>query len=226
MGITKFTLKKIQPLLKWGFDYYLSKPRKYKFKGLNLQVYPSVFHPGFFYSTKIFINFLNTINLKGKTVLELGCGSGMISLFLSRKSAVVTATDINKTAVENTKKNAELNRLKLEVIESDLFEKVDGNQFDCIIINPPYYPKKPQNEKEMAWFCGEDHEYFQKLFNQMNEFKLAKTSIYMILCEGCDLDRIKSIGNHFKFGFELVHDIKKDGEWNYIFKISQNQGMK
>lgn len=42
----------------------------------------------------------------GESVLEIGCGSGIVSLHCAKAGATVTAGDINPVAVELTKRNA------------------------------------------------------------------------------------------------------------------------
>src|SRR4051812_3303883 len=88
---------------------YLSKTRTYSWKGITLQIPPEVFHPGFFTSTKILLHFIKHKKFKGNSVLELGAGSGLISIYTAKKGAIVSATDINTVAINILKKNAALN---------------------------------------------------------------------------------------------------------------------
>ena len=92
------------PILKTGLKLYYNKPRKYKYKGIIIIIHPDVFPPQLTLSTKILLDYISDINLKEKTFLELGCGSGIISLFANKKGAKVTASDINKTALEYLEK--------------------------------------------------------------------------------------------------------------------------
>ncbi len=57
-----------------------------------------------------------------KRVYDLGCGSGILTLFWAKLGAEVTALDYNPLCVKVTKKNLELNNLKGEVIEGDVRE--------------------------------------------------------------------------------------------------------
>ena len=81
-------------------------------------------------------------DLKG---LEIGVGSGIISITLLKKlkNLNMTAIDINEYALKISKKNAEnlgvADRLKL--IKSDLFKSVT-DRYDFIISNPPYIDEK------------------------------------------------------------------------------------
>ena len=94
-------------------------------------------------------------------------------------------------------------------------------QFDYIIINPPYYPKKAQSREEEAWFCGSNFEYFQKLFSTLGNQLKIDSEVYMILSEDCELEKIKEIASEFGFEFNLALETKKWGEANYIFSISK-----
>ncbi|MEM5814683.1 MAG: Rossmann-like fold-containing protein, partial [Candidatus Aenigmatarchaeota archaeon] len=94
--------------------------------------------------------------IKGKDVLEMGCGCGVISLILAKNGNTVTAVDIDQKAVDATIENAMNNRLKLKVIKSDLFRNVKG-RFDYILFNFPYLPEAITDENR-AWAVGEDIE--------------------------------------------------------------------
>src|SRR6476620_8158278 len=121
---------------------YLSKTRIYRYKDIRLSVAPEVFHPGFFSSTQLLLQYISKLPLQGKRFLEPGCGSGLISILAAKNGAMVTATDINPVAVEYLKKNSSQNKVDLEIIRSDLFNNIPEQQFDIIAINPPYYKKQ------------------------------------------------------------------------------------
>src|SRR5689334_6475923 len=107
-------LKQItHPFLKLGLKWYYRKPRNFSYGGITVKVHPEVFPPHLTLSTKILLDFIKPKELTGKTFLELGCGSGIISLLASRKGANVTATDINKTALSFLETNAAANQLSL-----------------------------------------------------------------------------------------------------------------
>ena len=215
-------LKKItHPFLKVGLKLFYLKPREYVYDKIKVQVHPNVFPPQLTLSTKILLDFIAPLDLRQKTFLELGCGSGIISLFATKKGAITTSTDINQTALNYLKKSAHKNHLALEIINSDLFNSLTKRTFEYIVINPPYYPKTPKNIKEKAWFCGEDFEYFRKLFKQIPNHITKNTSIYMILSEDCDIESIKRISLQSNLNFETVLEKKVYGEINYIFKINK-----
>ena len=215
----KFIKKISHPFLKFITKIWHSKPRKYSYKGINVLVHPEVFPPHYTISTKILLDFVDGLEIENKTFLELGCGSGIISLFAASKGAIVTATDINDKAIEYLKTSSTQHNLPLTILHSDLFSELHHQYFEYIFINPPYYPKTPKNQKEQAWFCGENFEYFKKLFFQLSN-RNKKETIYMILSEDCDLLKIKAIANKYNFKLKLIFEKKVLQEKNYIFKIS------
>jgi len=215
-----FFKKIIFPLFKIGFDKYYKKPRKYTYESIEVLVHPEVFPPHFTISTKILLDFLKPLDLNNKLFLELGCGSGIISLFAASKKAIVTASDINKVAIDALKKASIQNNLKLTILYSDLFDKIKQQTFDYIIINPPFYPKTPQNDKERAWFCGGNFEYFEKLFMQIPQY--IAPNIWMILSEDCEIEYIKKLAIKNGLTFELILEKSVILEKNYIFKIKKS----
>lgn len=74
----------------------------------------------------------------GKTVLDIGCGSGILSiasLLLGAESAV--GVDIDPLAVKTARENGELNGFtepKFTVFEGNLVDKVSG-KFDVVVAN-------------------------------------------------------------------------------------------
>lgn len=214
-----FIKKIIYPFLKFGLKFYYLKPRKYCYEEICIKVHPDVFPPQLTFSTKILLDFIKPIDFNNKTFLELGCGSGIISLYASKKRAIVTASDVNKTALDYLEQNAKTNNLKIVTILSNLFESIKENYFDFIIVNPPYYPRKPKNIKEKAWFCGENFEYFEKLFSQLTKVKFD--NFYMILSEDCEIETIKKIAVKNEFEFNLVFQKNSAIETNFIFRIKK-----
>ena len=184
-------------------------------------VHPEVFPPHFTLSTKILMDFISDLPLNGKTLLELGCGSGILSWFAASKGAKVTATDINSEALKGLERDAELNQQKIELIESNLFEKISQTKFDYIIINPPYYPKDPKNNREMAWYCGEDFEYFKALFLGLTQYYTPQNSIFMILSQDCPRETITTIASQNHFQLQPIHSKKVWGEASTIYKLEQ-----
>ena len=203
-------------------EKYLSKERTYTYKGITVTVFPGVFHPGFFFSTKLLLNYFENIDLRKKYVLELGAGSGLISIFTANKGGYVTASDISLTAVYNIEKNVKMTNANVEVVHSDLFDDIPPRRYDYIIINPPYYQKTPSSEKEFAWYGGDDFQYFRKLFSQLGNNIYENTNVIMVLSDEADLEMIKNIADEFNFVMKELFHKKTLGENHFIFKIESD----
>lgn len=202
---------------------YLTKPRVYRYKDIRLVIPPEVFHPGFFFSTRFLLQYINTLPVKGKRFLELGCGSGLISVAAANKGAVVTATDINPVAVEFLKKNSRENNSSMQVIASDLFADIPKQQFNIIAINPPYYKKQPLTAKDHAWYCGENGEYFANLFAGLPRYINEHTEILMVLADGCDREMIERLAAKNGFTLRCIQHKKNILEQVFIYKIEMTR---
>ncbi len=218
----KFLKKITHPFLKFGLRLYYSKPRPYSYEGIKVVVHPDVFPPHLTLSTKILLEFTKQLPLKNATFLELGCGSGILSLYAAKKGAIVTATDINKLALKYLEEAAKKNDLKLNVLYSDLFSALKNQDFEYILINPPYYPKNPTSTKEKAWFCGKNHDYFIALFNQLPVFIAKGNKTYMILSEDCNLSKINEIAKSNAISLDLITTKRRMGEANYIYRLERS----
>lgn len=112
MSFHRITRSFITRFIKPIIVIYLSRQRNYRYANIKAVIYRGVFHPGFFFSTKALINFLETMELKDKNLLELGCGSGLISIVAARNGANVTASDINPATIECAQLNGQKNGVK------------------------------------------------------------------------------------------------------------------
>jgi len=213
-------IKKIsQTLIRPFVQRYISKERDYKFGEIKLKILPGVFHPAFFFSTKFLLKHLEQFDLKEKKIFELGAGSGLISFTAEKQGAVVTASDLSEVAIKGLHLNKEKLHSKITITKSDLFDQIEVQQFDFIIINPPYFAKNPTSDSELAWYCGEHFEYFEKLFSQLNSFVVPSVEIIMILSEECDILTIEKIAAAHGFFLKETNRKKFWWEWNFIFEI-------
>ena len=217
----KFLKKILNPFLQPLHRRYFSKPRWYQYQSIQVKIQTGVFAPHYTLSTRILLDFIDELNLQSRSLLELGSGSGVISVWAAKKGATVTASDINPKAVQNTVENARFNQVKINVVQSDLFDQLENSSFDYIIVNPPYYPKTPSNDAEKAWFCGQHFEYFQQLYAQLSKNIFRNSLVYLILSEDCDLTTIRGIANDHRLQMQEIKRIRKWWETNYLFCIRQ-----
>ena len=128
-----------------------------------------MFHPKVFLTSSFFAEFLQSLDLSGKSVAEVGCGSGILSLPAAKAGAEpVVALDINPTAVEATRHNAAANNLpRVSSLHSNLFSALPAQQkFDVIISSPPSFSGEPRDDADRAWHAGPGYRDILPLFNQ------------------------------------------------------------
>lgn len=206
----------LAPMAKW----YLRKPRTDRYQGLTIHVPTGVFHPGLYFSTRLMLKHLERYDLRGKRLLEIGAGSGMIAIWCAKvKGAVVTATDINPTAIAAIQSNAQVNAAMVTVVESDLYAALPPFLYDFIVVNPPYYPKDPSNDTEKAFFCGVGHAYFKRFFEGLHAYRRPDSQVLMVLSEDCDLPAIRAIAQRHHWDLEMIHPHRKFGEWSFVYAL-------
>ncbi|MEK9993743.1 MAG: 50S ribosomal protein L3 N(5)-glutamine methyltransferase [Hydrogenophilales bacterium] len=140
----------------------------------------------------IFDQFKPWLNLKKKiNMLDLCTGSGHLAILSSKflNCNKVIASDICDKAIEIAKLNASLNNSKINVIQSNLFSKINKNsKFDIIISNPPYVlsknmkvlPDEYRKEPKIALDGGfEGISLVEKIINQAQNY-LSKTGILIL----------------------------------------------
>jgi release factor glutamine methyltransferase len=119
----------------------------------------------------------------GQDYLDMGCGTGFLGIHAAHFGANVVAADINPHAVECAKRNAAANDVRIEVLLSDLFEKIEGS-FDVISFNPPYLPGEESSTSwiEKAWSGGDEgSEVAIRFINQAWKHLNPGGSAYVIL---------------------------------------------
>ena len=115
---------------------------------------------------------------KGR-VLDCFCNSGGFSLNAALTADEVTAVDASELALANVRQNAELNGItNITTICADAFEllrklKSNGEQFDCVILDPPAFCKTASEASDAL-----------KGYLDVNTLgmKLVKSGGYLITC--------------------------------------------
>lgn len=110
---------------------------KWNFYGRDFLVKENVLIPRS--ETELLVEEVLKYESKNKNVLDLCTGTGIIGITLSLEGeySKVVISDISEYAYALSKKNANRYNVNVEVIQSDLFENIEGS-FSYITANPPY----------------------------------------------------------------------------------------
>lgn len=119
--------------------------------GLSGQIMPrfGVFSP----TRSAYVDLLEHLDVDGKTVLDVGCGTGVLAfVLLQRGASSAIGTDIEARAVESARQNSELLALddRFKAVEADLFP--EGARADCVVFNAPWVPGTPRTRLDRAIF--------------------------------------------------------------------------
>jgi release factor glutamine methyltransferase len=138
----KFIFKK--NLLNKGYppDYLLNRV---KFLNFSIKVFPDVFIPR--PETEEWLAKLRKVDIKTDLLIDLGCGSGIVSLALARLAKQVLAVDKSSRALANSNYNFKTNNQKNIIsLQSHFFKnnlidyKIKQNPNWWLVSNPPYVP--------------------------------------------------------------------------------------
>ncbi len=135
----------------YPLQYLLGKT---EFMGLDFQVGEGVLIPR--QDTEILVEYLlDYMDSKEYKLLEIGIGSGAIILSLAYYNRNIKALglDISDSALKMAEKNKEaLDLPEVQLIKSDLFEKLESRDFDIIVSNPPYIPPREIDRLQVELF--------------------------------------------------------------------------
>jgi release factor glutamine methyltransferase len=207
--------KELQRLIHF-FIYHIYVKRKivktdtFLTDGFTIEVPPTVFHPQLYFSSKFLGSYIVKLDIRDKKVLDIGAGSGILSLYAARSGAQVVAVDINAKAVEATLKNAKMNGHEgnIVAIKSDLFKSLSplDKKFDLIISNPPYYTGTPKDTSDAAWRGGDNYLFIRKLAEGISDFISATGKVLIVLSSDTDIKTISSIFEENHISLQTVSE--------------------
>jgi len=183
-------------------------------KGIRLFVSKDVFspRPDLTHSTSFMLDFID--DLQGKSVLDLGSGTGIIALYAARYGAAqVTATDLDDKALANIRQNVEQLQMqdKVQVVKSNLFDEVPGT-FDIIVGNLPTIGKHWNQSREQVI------KLYQRLFDQFAAHLNPGGRLYFSFASFGDESWLFQELKDRKFRYDML-STEKFGETWYVFKI-------
>ena len=190
--------------------------------GLSLSIPKDVYDP----AEDSFLLAENIVLESKQKVLEVGCGSGYVSLYLAQKYPLAEffCLDINFIAAKTTHQNALENILPLQVFSADLFSplKISQNNpfFDVILFNSPYLPYTEVGELEKAWAGGKDGLEIVQLFVEVLAKYLNKTgSAYLVVSSKTNLAKLELLLAKQKFSFEIIDQVCEGSERILLYRI-------
>ena len=153
---------------------------------------------------------IDSIEIKpDDVVIEVGCGTGIVSLHAARIAKHVVLVDVSLEAIQNARENVYLNGLshKCSLVQASLMSSFQDLLLPTVIIfNPPYLPDDNQSsESDIATIGGKrGHELSIQLLEQLVTYQ---GRIYLVLSSLGNPESIKS--KLTGIGFEIKVASKK-----------------
>jgi len=191
--------------------------------GLPLVILPDVFNPVLLRSGEQLARFIDSYDIsRESTVLDLGTGSGVGAIFAARRSAFVTAVDLNPSAVRCARINTILNDLeeRITLLHGDLFEPVQGCQFDLILFNPPFYIGKPADELDRAW-RGE--EIFERFASELHSALAPGGCALLILSTDGEGEALLALLHAEGFNISIAEKVDLINEVMTIYEVTSSK---
>lgn len=192
-----------------------SEPIEIECCGLKITVNPGVYQTSG--DSELMVE---SVRLKGaEKFLEVGCGTGIISLALAKRGSRGVGVDINERAVENSRHNARKHNItNVEFFKSNVFEKVEG-KFDVIICNPPYTRHEIRDNIDRMFWDPQD-EMKQKFFEEVGGYLEPGGRIYFGWANFADIDVNLPLRLAKTNGYKLINTFSKPNSRNeYMFYV-------
>jgi release factor glutamine methyltransferase len=213
------------------FAYHLVLARRNtrftRVAGFRLSVRPTVFHPRYFLSSEYFADFISRLDLRGRQIIDVGTGSGILALAAAHAGAeYVVAADINPNAALTAAENACANGLADHVgaLCSNLLSAVAPQPlFDIILSSPPKHAGEPRDLADRGWHAGPDYRDIAALFDQARERLKPDGRVYVMVSSDSNLDLLARLMDRAGFCAQIALERSIYIESFIIYELSVNQ---
>jgi release factor glutamine methyltransferase len=182
--------------------------------GLNIIVEPGVYQTS--EDSELMIE--SVVINKNEHFLEIGCGTGVISIAIAQQAAHGIGVDVNERAIVNSKRNAKVHGAhNVEFFTSNMFENVSGT-FDVIICNPPYTRHAAKDHIDRM-FWDPDDEMKKTFFKEAANYLKPGGRLYFGWADFADIDVNLPFVLAEENGYKLMHVFKKPHKDDCTFYV-------
>lgn len=157
--------------------------------------------------------------------LEIGIGTGIISLHVCHHFTTFTGVDISPRAVALAQKNAQQHSIStIQFFESDLFSNVTGT-FDAIIFNPPYVPADEdiKDIEDLAYNGGENgRQTIDQFLSQVEKYLNPGGRVYLLQSSLSGID-VTCSPLKKNYSFDIIARKKLFFEELVVFRIVKEE---
>ena len=126
-----------------------------------------------------------TVCNKATNILDIGCGTGLISLMLAQRNdaAVITGIEIEENAFLQSQDNFNNSkwRQRLSIIHTSLQDFSSETKFDLIVSNPPFFTDSTQANNQYRKFARSTNYLNFKELVSKSKTLLSKNGIFSVI---------------------------------------------
>jgi methylase of polypeptide subunit release factors len=170
-------------------------------------------------------------NVNGKTILDLGAGTGVLSLIALKNGASRSvATDLNQYAVANAIYNAEhlgfKDKMEVRLVSMDkpgAYSVIEKNEtFDLIVSNPPQGTMRPENIYDYS-YADPGLDFLRSILEGLKEHLTTDgKGVFALYDQGLELAYQMAREHGFNVSVLLI-TYNKNGKY-YLVAINHRQG--
>lgn len=233
----------VQPL-QIGDFYIHSSWQEPNLRAVNVQIDPALaFGSGHHESTRSCIELLSKFAAKGDEVLDVGCGSGILSIVLAKMGCIVSACDTDEIAVSSALNNAKLNGVKFKeiwqgsvnsaknLVNSKENSQISSENLRNLKNQAEFSPNLEKNSTNLAKNLKNSAKISSPkgydlvvanlvgdiILNLANDLKQSVKNKGFLILSGILQRYEKRIANAFK-DFKQVHKIKANEWLSFVYK--------
>jgi len=198
----------------------LAEPARYVIEGMTIEAPPGVYHPHADSTSLMFVRNILALAIDApRRALDLGCGSGVVALFLAKRfGADSLATDISAVALAATRANASRNDIGLRAQFSDMFDAIEERGFDLIVFNTPMVDTAPTTQWDGGALCDPGGALLARFADKVGEFLAPGGLALFSLCSNSAYERLDGVGLRLStVGLEMTGN----GFWRAIVGARQ-----
>lgn len=150
--------------------------------------------------------FISLFTCEGN-ILDIGCGCGILGLLIKRdfEQCSVDMIDIQEQNILISQKNAKINSLHVNIDKCDFLDLKEGNRYDILISNPPFYHDGLKKSENLQIAKSRYSENLPLMDFVEKSFKILKPKGYIYFCY--DAKQLPSILSALKKGNFGTEDI-------------------
>lgn len=173
--------------------------------------------------TKLFAKYL--MDVKADKVLDIGCGTGILTFIAAKNAQKVTGVDVDPVAVACSKHNATINNIENIYFKQGCdYEPVSAQMFDLIICNPPFYKIDSTNKYLNMCYTNNTDWLVTKLITKLKDHLTKDGTLLFVTSSKTDNTYIEKLikDNSLFFNISMLKAKTNSSQGVLLWKVKLN----